>query len=773
MCDEADGGYDLFSVTLHEILHVLAFTSRIAEDGGPLDETGTPGVIEEFYSIWDKHVFDKNGAPVILPTTNPLCLDEHEFNTVTFPSITEILAADCDEFNPDLYFKELTGSTELARIGSSSIFGGTSVFNFLSHLEECESDGTSGQYVMHATKSSGEETRRLHPNEIDILTELGYTINDATNDDFCYVEANDDLYNLLVEVGEQLIIPIDFILSNDIYSSNDIDFSIVESPNCSFGWNVNYQAEVIGDNIIITGLAPNYSVDGCSISTANLCYDILCGGVSCDRGNIDIMVREVLPELPECILNDPCDNLICNGSFEEYIATSTPFYFQNSTEEYKLNFQAIPNNTNIAFTGSETGGDYNQYLFFHDPAHIANFKLIESIEPGETVRVKFLGASRFQLPANLKFFGSENPPCKLIDIPDCNSVGEDLCVLGDLVYELYCINDGVPINNSGLPGSFASILPCDSPDYPYSENYGSIFYYDEVGFSEFEFTWINNTGKSIKHILMTFYGSGQRIAIDDLSVERIIPEPDASISIDLHCPEAQFGSNATPGDTHEWDFGDQSSTSQEENPFHVYEENGDYTVTHTVTNDCGSSTETTVVTIDCLGSNLLCECPDGGTTIGAPSQITLLSENPDLQSGLTGCVTIAGEFVVDETLLNVNAAEIYLEPGAKITVGSTANPNSTLRIRGGSHLQGCPDMWEGITVLSGSTVYVGEQSIIEDADVAIYGQEKASISILESSILNRNRIGIESTSGLSGLTLDGAIFDCTLPLPPPFDWSDS
>ncbi|MEO1259168.1 MAG: PKD domain-containing protein [Bacteroidota bacterium] len=52
-------------------------------------------------------------------------------------------------------------------------------------------------------------------------------------------------------------------------------------------------------------------------------------------------------------------------------------------------------------------------------------------------------------------------------------------------------------------------------------------------------------------------------------------------------------SNAT---SYEWDFGD-GNTSTEENPVHTYAADGNYTVTLTATNDCGSITTTQTVTV--------------------------------------------------------------------------------------------------------------------------------------------------------------------------------
>ncbi|MCP4461015.1 MAG: PKD domain-containing protein, partial [Cytophagales bacterium] len=61
--------------------------------------------------------------------------------------------------------------------------------------------------------------------------------------------------------------------------------------------------------------------------------------------------------------------------------------------------------------------------------------------------------------------------------------------------------------------------------------------------------------------------------------------------------EADFTNTSTGGDFYEWDFGD-GAFSSELNPFHAYDNPGEYEVILTVTNDCGAETVTLIVIIE-------------------------------------------------------------------------------------------------------------------------------------------------------------------------------
>jgi PKD repeat protein len=75
--------------------------------------------------------------------------------------------------------------------------------------------------------------------------------------------------------------------------------------------------------------------------------------------------------------------------------------------------------------------------------------------------------------------------------------------------------------------------------------------------------------------------------------------PTAAFSETNNDPSFDFtdGSTTTGVVTYSWDFGDGNSSTQQ-NPSHTYIDNGTYTVTLTITDDCGTDTFTTTVTVN-------------------------------------------------------------------------------------------------------------------------------------------------------------------------------
>jgi len=63
--------------------------------------------------------------------------------------------------------------------------------------------------------------------------------------------------------------------------------------------------------------------------------------------------------------------------------------------------------------------------------------------------------------------------------------------------------------------------------------------------------------------------------------------------------DVTFTNTTVEGDTYSWNFGD-GNTSNNENPMHTYAAEGTYEVMLTATNECGSTTSTTTITVNAL-----------------------------------------------------------------------------------------------------------------------------------------------------------------------------
>ena len=84
-------------------------------------------------------------------------------------------------------------------------------------------------------------------------------------------------------------------------------------------------------------------------------------------------------------------------------------------------------------------------------------------------------------------------------------------------------------------------------------------------------------------------------ANDAISVT-ITYSPDASFTYVTSELTVDFTNTSTGGDAYDWDFGDGGSSS-EENPSHTYTTDGSYSVTLTVTNDCGTDTYSEIIEV--------------------------------------------------------------------------------------------------------------------------------------------------------------------------------
>ena len=264
--------------------------------------------------------------------------------------------------------------------------------------------------------------------------------------------------------------------------------------------------------------------------------------------------------------------------------------------------------------------------------------------------------------------------------------------------------------------------------------------------------YANNGTFSVNHSLSNDCGSTS--FTETITIDIPSPDPDFMFSIEECTTVVNFFSTAMNGEEHEWDFDGDLSTveSTEENPSFDFLQFGTYTITHTVTDDCGgSSTFTQTITIEeCPGNE--CNCP---TVINA-GEGTLLTDTNLPLNGLdnTGsCITINGTLIINVWGYRITGGEIQMQPGSRIIV------DNLMRLElDDVDIYGCDQMWQGIDVRFFANLTM-DRCMIEDAHWAINARNNSSLGVSRT-IFNKNYIGIHTpvTGGGAGQFVNARLF---------------
>jgi hypothetical protein len=173
-------------------------------------------------------------------------------------------------------------------------------------------------------------------------------------------------------------------------------------------------------------------------------------------------------------------------------------------------------------------------------------------------------------------------------------------------------------NPSGCSATDTVTLTLNAPPVPNAGNDASICIGDSVvlnannGFTSYLWQWSTNSATTQSIIdyptvtttyTLTVTNAAGCTGVDLVTITVDQP-PTGNFTFSVSNLNVVTFTNFSTGSsplTFNWNFGDASPNSTLANPIHTYAANGTYTVTLTVTNNCGSSTFTQTVTITGLG----------------------------------------------------------------------------------------------------------------------------------------------------------------------------
>lgn len=141
--------YDFYTIALHEILHLLGFTSYSTGNG-------ESAASEHVYTSFDAFLADYSKGPVfeVSGSGSGTVVDKPNDGVLT---------------SNQVWFELYPG--QHAPVFSPDPFNGSS----LDHFDNSRSD--HGEYLMHPSLTNGDAFKMLHEDEVRVLEQLGYSVN--------------------------------------------------------------------------------------------------------------------------------------------------------------------------------------------------------------------------------------------------------------------------------------------------------------------------------------------------------------------------------------------------------------------------------------------------------------------------------------------------------------------------------------------------------------------------------------------------------------------
>ena len=506
---------DLYTVALHEAMHVLGFSSAIGSTGNSALSNGSYSTYDTFLTF--------NGFPLITSNTN--CYD-HLSLAPTLPSILT-------QFCPGIKY-----SGNGTNNSNHDVFV-TNPWEQGSSLQHFNCSTTNG-YVMNASGIGGSASvqRIPHISEIETLCDLGYDIqpnygngayaassttgnpyaNSCSNTTLAGV--NDRRYYNSSSITAGSLFTVTSAPSNIIsLSSNDILGNDFGGPN-----EISCLEIVIGPGSNIVNITPSsFDFDPSDYWQGEAILRYRPYNSNTDTyGNVTYIYIKVNAIEPPCNnnINQTC-NMVCNGDFEIY-ACGTPNTCKLS---YAINDFRLSNNPGVNTPdvyGYSTNGN-DAFIFLNDAAtnpEAIFLPLDGTIDPGCTIDISFDASSTNGVTPTLVILGATTAPC-----PSSVVAGaQGTC------------GTALP----SCPG-FTPLCPAivNTPITNSIQYNGWVPMYDfNPQFQNYSFTWTNN-GPAISGILITTgnTNTGKGIYIDNVVIENQCETPvDVTVSASSTTP---------------------------------------------------------------------------------------------------------------------------------------------------------------------------------------------------------------------------------------------
>lgn len=355
---------DMYSVILHEAIHLLGFSSCIGNTG----QSKWSNTASDVFFRFDKFLFKNNTTLPLISYSSP--------NNWNYTGGLNPLAQNCNSPN-NIIFNGVNNINQ-AVYNSTTWSDGSNLSHFgCSGSSICDIgyNAPNSSFVMNPCSGSGISGVKRHPNpqEVQTLCDLGYILK-MTGGIIAYGTnaSNTSIYktysacsNLCQASGVSesfgttfntpITVNFSDILSNDQggYLNGVINDIFVISPNAG---TVTTTGTSYSSSFTFTP-SPNYS------GLAVLGYYPRCNGSSINGSLTYIFIYIENPPLPSCTNTGDC-NLICNGDFE----------FGDKSSAYgDLDVQGINNNTPDLYFG--ISGQVCEHDFYRSTVYDCNGSL--------------------------------------------------------------------------------------------------------------------------------------------------------------------------------------------------------------------------------------------------------------------------------------------------------------------------------------------------------------------------------------------------------------